>query len=218
MIKTRAILWDLDGTIVDTSACHIYTWEKALIKHGIEFDRSAFVENFGRKSASLLTALLGFEPDNDLMMKIIDEKESLFRQIAADWITLIPGVETWLNDAQRLNYRQAIASSAPMENINTMLEIMNLENYFDTLVSGDDLPAKPHPDVFLLAADTLGIPPENCLVIEDAIAGVVGAQRAGMACIAVSTTHPSEELEQADLVIQDFTVPLLETLQSLFSN
>lgn len=210
----RAILWDLDGTIVDTHACHTYTWETALKLSGFQFDRVLFAENFGRNNTTLLPILLGFEPDHDLMMKIIEKKESLFRQIAPDWITLVPGVTSWLSDAAELNFGQAIASSAPMENINTMLAIFNLEGCFSSIVSGTDLPAKPEPDVFLHAAEALGVSPENCLVIEDSIAGVEGARHAGMRCIAVATTHPHAELDQADMVIDDFSVPFLEILQN----
>ena len=211
----RAILWDLDGTIVDTNACHAYTWESVLNRYGFEFNRRVYAENFGRNNTSLLPALLGFFPDDNLMRNIVEEKESLFRQIAANWITLVPGVMTWLKDARELNYRQAIASSAPHENINTMLAIMNLDGCFDATISGTDLPAKPRPDVFLRAADVLGVFPQDCLVIEDAIAGVQGALEAGMSCVAVATTHPPEELDQADAVIQDFTIPFTEILHVL---
>jgi beta-phosphoglucomutase len=212
----RAILWDLDGTIVDTKACHLFTWKIALEMHGYEFDLTLLTENFGRNNTTLLPLLLGFEPDHDLMMKIIDKKESLFRKIAADWISLVPGVTSWLSAAADLNFSQAIASSAPMENIVTMLGIFNLESCFNKIVSGTNMPAKPQPDVFLHAADVLNVSPENCLVIEDSVAGVQGARKAGMRCIAVGTTHHQEDMHQADVVIEDFTVPFPEMLQTLF--
>jgi HAD superfamily hydrolase (TIGR01509 family) len=216
--KPRAILWDLDGTIVDSNACHLYTWESVLKTHGYRIDRGIYTENFGRKSSALLTALLGFEPEQDLMLELIGEKERLYQKIAADWITLIPGVLTWLEEAQVLNISQAIASSAPIGNITTVLEIMNLGRFFEVIVPGTDLPAKPHPDIFLHAARSLDVPPQDCLVIEDAISGVEGAYQAGMPCIAVSTTHTPEELQQADLIIKDFNVPFVETLKKLNLN
>lgn len=211
----RAILWDLDGTIVDTKACHLYTWKNALEMHGYELDLALLTENFGRNNTTLLPLLLGFELDPDLMMRIIENKESLFRKIAPDWVTLVPGVTSWFSAASDLRFSQAIASSAPVENIGTMLKMFNLEACFDAIVSGTDLPAKPNPDVFLHAAYALGVSPENCLVIEDSIAGVEGARRAGMRCIAVGTTHHQDDLRQADIVIDDFTVPFSEMLQKL---
>jgi len=211
----RAILWDLDGTIVDTYAGHLQTWENALEAYGYQLDRALFVEQFGRNNASLLPALLGFEPEPDLMKKIIEAKERLFLEITAEWITLVPGVTSWLRAAAELNYTQAIASSAPMDNIRSMLAVHDLEGHFASLVSGSNLPAKPEPDVFLRAADILQVPKENCLVIEDSVAGVAGAKQAGMRCIAVTTTWPSNKLSQADLVVDDFTMPLIECLRAL---
>ena len=214
-ITHRAILWDLDGTIVDTKACHLHTWKRALELHGYDLDLALLTENFGRNNTTLLPLLLGFEPEHELMMQIIDNKENIFREIAADWITLVPGVTSWLSAATEMDIGQAIASSAPMENIVTMLSIFNLDSCFDTIVSGKDLPAKPQPDVFLHAANALGVLPENCLVIEDSIAGVESARLAGMRCIAVTTTHHQDTLQQADAVIDDFTLPLAEMLYKL---
>lgn len=214
-ITRRAILWDLDGTIVDTKACHLHTWKRALELHGYDLDLALLTENFGRNNTTLLPLLLGFEPNHELMMGIIDKKESMFREIAPEWITLVPGVTSWLSAAVELNFRQAIASSAPMENIVTMLSFFNLDACFDTVVSGTNLPAKPHPDVFLNASDALGVEPENCLVIEDSIAGVEGAHKAGMRCIAVTTTHHQDALRQADVVIDDFTAAMSEVLTAL---
>lgn len=211
--KENAILWDLDGTIVDTKTSHVFTWETALQKHGYALDMAVFESNFGRNNTTLLPILLGFTPDDDLMTQIIEDKEALFRQIAPERITLVPGVETWLSAADGLNYAQAIASSAPMENITTMLGIFNLESYFQSIISGTDLPAKPKPDVFFQAAQTLAVQPENCVVIEDSLAGVEAAHRAGMRCIAVSTTHPRRDLSQADIVIDDFTTPMIDILR-----
>jgi len=215
MRSDYAILWDLDGTIVDTKDCHNYTWKQVLKKHGFQLDMGVLDVNFGRNNTTLLPLLLGFEPDDELMMAIIDEKEDLFRQVASDWITLIPGVVSWLETANDLHIQQAIASSAPIENITALLASFNLGDYFSAIVSGSELPAKPEPDVFIRAAEALHTPSENCLVIEDSVAGVAGAKQAGMCCIAITTTHPQAELAQADLVFEDFTRPFHEMLLTI---
>jgi len=208
----HAILWDLDGIIVDIKVCHLYTWRHVLQQHGVELDKTIFNANFGRNNTTLLPLLLGFEPDEALMRELVHAKETLFRQLAPEQITLISGVKSWLDAAQALNFGQAIASSAPMENITTMLQIFNLGVFFDTIVSGTDLPAKPEPEIFLKAARSLGYTPDQCLVIEDSLAGVQAAKNAGMPCIAVSTTHPRAELGLADLVIDDFRVAFVDVL------
>jgi beta-phosphoglucomutase len=210
-----AILWDLDGTIVDTKASHFLTWQRALEKHGFVLERTVFEVNFGRNNRTLVPLFLGFQPDDNLMAEIIDVKETLFRQIAPHQAGLVPGVKTWLSKADEMSIAQAIASSAPMENIAIMLDIFNLGHYFGSIVSGAALPAKPEPDVFIQAAQTLNILPADCLVIEDSIAGVQAANQAGMRCIAVTTTHQRDELGQAAIVVDDFNTPFDEILKTL---
>lgn len=94
-----------------------------------------------------------------------------------------------------------IASSAPPANIDAVVNELELRQYFDTLVSGVDMPGKPDPALFLEVARCISVPPEGCVVVEDAIAGVEAAKRAGMACIAVTTTNPAEVLSAADIVV-----------------
>ena len=212
-----AILWDLDGTIVDTKASHFLTWQRALEKHGFVLERTVFEVNFGRNNRTLVPLFLGFQPDGDLLAEIIEVKETLFRQIAPHQAGLVPGVKTWLSKAGEINIVQAIASSAPMENIAIMLEKFDLRHYFASIVSGAALPAKPEPDVFIQAAQTLNILPADCLVIEDSIAGVQAANQAGMCCIAVTTTHQRDELGQAAIVVDDFNTPFHEILKTLRS-
>ena len=213
--KPRAILWDLDGTIVDTKACHFHTWQYALEKHGFSLEQTVFDKNFGRNNTTLLPLYLGFQPDAGLAAEIITDKETLFRQIAPRQAALIPGVETWLSSVDAMNIAQAIASSAPMENISVLLNCSNLDHYFDLFVSGVDLPTKPEPDIFLHTASRLGYQPRECLVIEDSVSGVQAAKSAGMMCIAVTTSHPRDELVLADLVVDDFQIPVEEAFDSL---
>lgn len=211
-----AILWDLDGTIVDTKACHFYTWQFALGKFGFVLEKRVFDENFGRNNLSLLPLYLGFQPDHDLAEAIINTKEVLFRQIAQQEVRLVPHVESWLADASRFGILQAIASSAPMENIITLLEVFNLQHYFQKLIPGGDLPAKPEPDIFIIAAQKLGRLPKDCLVVEDSLAGVQAAKQARMKCVAVTTSHEKEELCIADLVVADYQTPLEQVIPLLF--
>lgn len=211
----HAFLWDLDGTIVDTKDCHFFTWERALQKHGFELDREVYTMNFGRNNYALAPLFLGFDPEAELLAALIDHKETLFREIAPEQTGLVPGVRTWLSTAAGMNIKQAIASSAPMENITTMLAHFELERYFNTIVSGTDLPAKPEPDIFLKAAKEMGCTPADCLVIEDSLAGVEAAKNAGMHCVAVTTSHSREELTLAEIVVDDFLGSLSAILQTL---
>lgn len=211
-----SILWDMDGTIIDSKECHFRSWEIALNKHGFKLDRSLYEKNFGRNNQTALPVYLGFQPDQILAEGILEEKEVIFRNTVGGQSQLIAGVRDWLEDASMRDYPQLIASSAPMENIVSVLETFNLTGFFDHLISGTDLPAKPEPDVFLKACAIVAYPPENCLVIEDSLHGVMAAKNAGMRCIAVATSGRQANLDAAELVIDDFTFPFEDALTRIF--
>jgi beta-phosphoglucomutase len=214
-ISKLAILWDLDGTIVDTTDCHFESWAAALKQHGYDLNRDLFISNFGRNNQTSLPLYLGFTPEPALSVKIIELKEQLFRQRVSDDAKLVSGVELWLSFAKNSGIRQVVASSAGMKNITTVVSAFDLVDYFDLLVSGSDLPAKPEPDIFLTAADMLECSPENCIVVEDSPAGIGAAKKAGMVCIGVVTSHSESQLASADLVLKDFNIPFLDIVDRL---
>ena len=207
-----ALLWDMDGTIIDSKECHYHSWKTVFTKHGYPFSRAAYEENFGRNNQTALRNYLGFEPNKALAQNILKEKEMIFRDRLVEESQLVSGVRDWLNAAKGHQFTQVIASSAPMENITSVLEAFNLQVYFEALISGEALPAKPEPDVFLKASREIGYPTERCLVIEDSIPGVLAAKNAKMACIAVSTSGNAQALTAADLVIEDFGFPFEHAL------
>lgn len=200
-----AVLWDLDGVLVDTAELHFETWAKALAEIGLPFDRPTFKRQFGRNNASTITAVLGYSPQPELLASLSERKESLFRQQIRGHAQPLPGVRQWLEWLQAAGVPQAVASSAPQANIDALIDELGLRGYFTVLVAGDDLPAKPDPAVFLTAAERLGVSPQenaSLVVIEDSLAGVEAAHRAGMKCIAVATTHPASALKAADWVVE----------------
>jgi beta-phosphoglucomutase-like phosphatase (HAD superfamily) len=111
-----------------------------------------------------------------------------------------------------------VASSAPPANINALVDGLGLRDYFDVLVSGVDLPGKPEPALFLKVARLLDVPPERCVVVEDAVAGVEAAVRAGMKCIAVATTNPAGALKAADVVVQRLDALAADTFRRLVAS
>ena len=117
-----------------------------------------------------------------------------------------------------MGLKQAVASSAPQANIDALLDELGIREYFQAEAAGATLRGKPDPAVFLLAAELLGVEPANCLVIEDALAGVEAARRGGMKCVAVCTTNPAEKLEAADVVVNDLTSLTMEMLVTLFNH
>ena len=156
------------------------------------------MNNFG-----VLEYVFGRMPDHDLAVPLIEKKEELFREIIRQGVEPLPGIVDWLARFQQWGVKQAVASSAPWANIDVQIDGIGVRAYFDAIVSGADLPPKPNPDVFLKAASELGVPPENCVVFEDAVAGLGGAVAAGMKCITVTTTNPPEKLAAANLIYRN---------------
>ena len=198
-----AVLWDMDGVLVDTGDFHYRSWKETFEELDIPFDKEDFRKTFGMNNAGILEWVFGRKPELDEVTRISDEKEALFRELIKGKAEPLLGVKSWLKQFQTWGIKQAITSSAPPENIEVLVAELKIGEYFDEIVSGFDLPGKPNPDVFLKAAKKLQIPPEKCIVVEDAIAGVEGAKRAGMKCIAVTTTNPAGSLKRADCIFEN---------------
>jgi HAD superfamily hydrolase (TIGR01509 family) len=197
-----AVLWDLDGTLVDTKEFHYRSWALALPEFGYPFPADRFQRSFGMNNSGVLEVFLGRPVEPELVDAISMRKEILFRELLHGNVRALPGVQQWLDRLRRWGARQAVASSAPPANIDVMLGELGIAPYFDAVVSGYDLPSKPDPAVFLQAAERLGVPRRDCIVMEDAVAGVQAARRAGMRCIAVASTNPVEALHEADIVVE----------------
>jgi beta-phosphoglucomutase family hydrolase len=213
----EGVIWDMDGVLVDTGEFHFQAWSRALPEYGIPFSRELFRTTFGMNNAGILGVLLGQTPTPELLAEISDRKEQLFRQAVRGRVQPLPGVLAWLERLKAAGTRQAIASSAPPANIDALVDELGLRDYFDAMVSGFDLPGKPDPTLFLKVARLIGVPPERCVVVEDAVAGVEAARRAGMKCIAVTTTNPAHALNEADVIVEHLDALPLDTFDRLLS-
>ncbi len=216
--KQYAVLWDMDGVLVDTGEFHYLTWKEMLDLNDIPFNRQAFQHTFGMNNKQVVTYLLGQPPDPKLLKEMSCSKEENFRKMVREQSEINPGVQLLLDQFLEAGIRQAIASSAPQENINAVVDKLAIRRYFQAMVSGDRLPSKPDPTVFRLAAQELGVAPANCIVVEDAKTGIAAAKRAGMKCIAVAATHPIDELGEADMAVQNLEGMSISDFQRLFIN
>ena len=200
-----AVIWDMDGVLVDTGEYHYQAWRDILAQYQIPFSRETFAAEFGTNNKSLVRKLFRETFTTELYQKISNEKEQDFRHRIQGKIQLLPGVRPLLDRLADAGIPQAVGSSAPQENIDAIVDSLGLRRYFQALVSAADMPGKPDPLVFLTAARALQAPPNRCLVIEDALAGVEAARRAGMKCLAITTTNPADKLAAADRVVEEFT-------------
>jgi len=191
----------MDGVLVDSGELHYQSWVETLTTLSIPFDREKFRSTFGMNNAGILTTLLGKPPDADFLEMVTNLKEGLYRERLHGQLQLLPGALKWLSILWERGILQAVASSAPYENIETTVDELNICRYFSVLISAYSMPGKPNPAVFLEAARQLGVEPKQCVVVEDAIAGVAAAKSAAMKCIAVCTTNPRSSLSAADIVV-----------------
>jgi beta-phosphoglucomutase len=189
---TRAVLWDLDGTLVDSEEFHWQSWEHVLGADGVRVTREQFKATFGQRNDRILRGWLGAESTDERIARVAEAKEAEYRRLAeVNGLTPLPGAAGWLVRLQAEGWKQAIASSAPRQNVEVMLRALHLQGYFDAIVASEDVTkGKPDPQVFLAAATRLAIAASRCIVVEDAAAGIEGAKRAGMKCIGVSRTAP----------------------------
>ena len=184
----KAVLWDLDGTLVDSEEYHWLSWRDAMRAEGIELSYEKFLASFGQRNDRILGTWLGADVDPERVRAIGNAKEAEYRRLAeTHGLKPLPGAREWLVALRAAGWKQAIASSAPFKNVETMLHVLELTDYLDAFISAEDVTrGKPDPQVFLTAAAKLCVPPSRCVVVEDAAAGIEGARRGGMKSIGVT--------------------------------
>lgn len=204
MVDTRvlAVLWDLDGVIVDSGPYHLKSWEAVFSKLGVIFTAEDFRAVFGMRSVEIIRRFLGLATTDSEVETVYREKEEIYRSLVKGNIRALPGVLDLLRGLDTAGFRQALVTSAPSENVDLVAGTLGIRKFFSRIVTGRDVTeGKPNPQGYLLAATQLGALPPDCVVMEDAVAGVQAARNAGMKCIAVTTTNPAEKLATADIIV-----------------
>jgi beta-phosphoglucomutase family hydrolase len=198
-----AAIFDWDGVILDSSRQHERGWDLLAAQEGRATPPGFFKRSFGMKNDRVIAELLGWTRDPDRIRQLSQRKEQFYRDlIQRDCIAPLPGVIGWLNGLRAARVACAVASSTPRENIDCVMDTLGLRQFFAVIVAAEDvLHGKPHPEVFLLAAARLGVPPSRCVVFEDAHVGLEAARAAGMKVVGVATTHPPHTLRDADRVV-----------------
>jgi beta-phosphoglucomutase len=207
MSAARAVLWDMDGTLIDSEQLHWISWRETMANEGIAITREQFLASFGQRNDSILPRWLGASATPERIEKIANAKEELYRSLVRETgMSPLPGVASWLHRLHEQGWLQAIASAAPRANIEVILEALSATHFFQGIVSAEDVhKGKPDPEVYLTAAARVGAVPNRCIVVEDTVAGIEGARRAGMRSIGVS--HNGNHLP-ADVVVK--SLDLLE--------
>jgi beta-phosphoglucomutase len=190
----------VDGTLVDTAELHFQAWVILARELGKPFTRADFAATFGRRNPEIIRQLFGTHYSEAEIAALGDRKEELYRAAARRGVDLLPGARPLLDGLDGAGFKQAIGSSAPRANLDLILSLTRTQRFFQAVVSMEDTQrGKPDPQVFQVAAERLAVPPECCLVMEDAVAGVQAAKAGGMKCIAVAFVghHPGASLRHA---------------------
>jgi HAD superfamily hydrolase (TIGR01509 family) len=212
---TGGVLWDLDGTLVDSAGYHWIAWRDTLAGEGRAVRPSDFASSFGKRNDEILRSLFGAGIDAEWIERVSETKESAYRRLLREeGLAALPGALAWLERLRRGGWKQSLASSAPRPNIDAVFEALDLGRFLDAVVSADEVGrGKPDPAVFLEAARRLGLPPGRCVVVEDAPAGIEAARRAGMPSIGVLSSHHASL--EADIVVPSLDVLAPDAFEGL---
>lgn len=216
MRELKAVLFDIDGTLLDNNEYHKKSWMQYLEGQGKEISDEDFNEYLsGRTNMDAVKHMYG-EMTEDEAKKYYLKKEEIYRHMYEPYIAPINGLTEFLKELKEHNIIMALATSGLQENIDFMFEHVPIKQYFTKIVQAKDVDkGKPEPEIFLKTAEAVGVPAENCIVFEDSISGVQAGKAAGMKVIALTTTHTPEELHEANLVIKDYTEVNFERLASI---
>jgi beta-phosphoglucomutase len=218
--NSKAVIWDVDGTLVDTAELHFQAWSKLTQELHQPFTRADFAATFGRRNPEIIHQLFGSQYTDQEVADLGSRKEEFYRAAARQGVDLLPGVRALLEGLHAAGFKQAIGSSAPKGNLDLILALTRTGPFFEAIASQEDTQrGKPDPQVFLVAAAKLGMQPAHCLVLEDAVAGVQAAKAGGMKCIAVRFVghHAEDALRRAgaDLVVHSLEEVSVQAVRQL---
>ena len=197
-----AVIFDVDGVLVDSYQAHFQSWRQMLAEVGVEFTEAAFRASFGRTTRDIIAQLGSGTLSEEQIDAWDDRKEALYREIIRQNFPAVAGAVELIDALAEAGFLLAVGSSGPPGNVALALEQLGRADRFAARVTGIDVTrGKPDPQVFLLAAERLGVAPQDCAVVEDAPAGVEAANRAGMASIGLTGTATREQLAHADWVV-----------------
>ncbi|MDR9408380.1 MAG: HAD family phosphatase [Balneolaceae bacterium] len=216
--NTLAALFDMDGVIVHTNPYHKKAFKIFLDKHDISISDQELKDHvYGRTNAEIFPYIFKDKYTPEKGEEWANEKEAIFRDLYKKDVEPVPGLIGFLDELQRREIKAAVGTSAPIENLNFIMDSLDLRHYFDAFLhSADVSEGKPNPEIYLKAADRLEIDPKFCVVFEDSVAGVKAGLNADMKVVGVATTHTPDEFNGAHLVIEDFEGLTMEQLFSLF--
>jgi beta-phosphoglucomutase family hydrolase len=212
-----ALVFDMDGTLVDNMRYHEQAWIAFFKRRGQDIDPPTFfAQTAGRHNREIMHDWISPSLTQEELAALAEEKESLYRQLYAPHRKAVAGFTAFAAQARAAQLKLAVATSSPPVNVAFILDALELRTYFDVVVDASNVQrGKPHPDIYLAAAQQLGVQPSQCIAFEDAPAGVESANAAGMPCVALTTYLDVKAFAKHTNVlacVADFTQLNLKTL------
>jgi beta-phosphoglucomutase family hydrolase len=203
----KAFIFDMDGVIVDNHHFHVTAWKRFCDETGIEFNEQEFRKKyFGKNNHDILTGLMQKQIPTREVNILGERKEAIYREVYSEHMQMVEGLEDLLINLLKKEKLLAVATSAPVSNLNFVLDGLQIRKYFHSLCNEEDVKrAKPDPEIYLKTAEKLRVKPNECIVFEDSVSGIMAAKNAGMKVVALITTHTQEELPEPELFIKNFS-------------
>lgn len=201
-----AVIFDMDGVLIDSYAAHFESWQVLAAENDVEYSQAEFVAGFGRTSPEVIAEQWSAklpELTAERILELDTRKEEIFRDLISADFPAMDGAIELLTTLHGAGVALAVGSSGPAENVNLVIDRLGARELFTAAVTGNDVKrGKPDPQVFLRAAGQLDVAADRCVVVEDAPVGVTATHAAGMKCIGfTSTGRSAEDLRKADLVV-----------------
>lgn len=214
----KAIIFDMDGVIIDDENIHQEAWRILCKRKGISLKQSDFKNNInGKTSKDILTHLFKKELDAEEFEMTSLEKINITIELLKNRMEPTQGLHEILESIYEKKIPMAIATSSRNKFVAFVLDQLNIRKYFKIIATAHDVKiGKPNPEIYLKTAERLQVNPRNCVVFEDSLSGIKSAKAAGMRVIGIATTHPREELNSADLAVKSFNEINIEKLKALF--
>ena len=214
----KAVIFDMDGVIVDSEHLSLDAFGKALSLFGINIDQEDIDYSCGLSDKNIIEYMekkYNKKIDFDLYTR---KKAEFYREnVQEKGIHPFPKVREFIKMLEEKGIKYIIASSGNRRKIQYNLEKIGMTDLFEEILSGEDFDkSKPNPAIFLTAAHRLGVKPSGCLVIEDSINGVKAAKNARMKCIAITNTFDVDKLRDADLVVDDFSQIIFDVMKNIY--
>jgi beta-phosphoglucomutase family hydrolase len=218
MHSLQAVIFDLDGTLIDNNAYHIEAWKSFYEKHKLSFSTEAYKNTInGKTNKDIFRILLGEGLTDEQISVYENEKEALYREKYFPHIKPVRGLLKLLQQLSEEKIPLSIATSGIWPNIHFMFENLPIQSYFQTVIDASQISCgKPHPEIFLKAASSLGVPSSCCVAFEDSLAGIQSAKAAGMYVVGLATTHSRDDLSTADHVINHYDEISVHWLRQFF--